>query len=213
MTPRRATFFLLVAALLTACTPAGAQQRKLVITENRTFRANLNAEFRDSTQSPLTPADRASFKKLKFFPIRPQFRVVATLYLTPEEKPFEMQRSKGNTSTYRKYANATFTLRGRTHMLAVYQYLKLLQDPRYANDLFLPFADQSNGSSTYHGGRFLDLSIPAADTLVIDFNKAYNPLCNYNPEKYSCPIPPSENFITQKIRAGVKSYRKHQTKD
>ena len=80
----------------------------------------------------------------------------------------------------------------------------------YANYLFLPFNDNTNGKTSYGGGRFIDLEIPEAGskTIVIDFNKSYNPYCAYN-HKYSCPIPPSENNLNVEISAGVKAYKEH----
>ena len=40
---------------------------------------------------------------------------------------------------------------------------------------------------------------------VIDFNKAYNPPCAYNPYT-TCPTPPSQNILKVPIRAGEKIY-------
>ncbi|MDX1351060.1 MAG: DUF1684 domain-containing protein, partial [Putridiphycobacter sp.] len=42
--------------------------------------------------------------------------------------------------------------------------------------------------------------------ILIDFNKAYNPYCHYN-SRYSCPIPPSENYLPVAIKAGVKAFK------
>ena len=69
--------------------------------------------------------------------------------------------------------------------------------------LFLPFTDNTNGVETYGGGRYIDLKIPAGNTINIDFNKAYNPYCAYS-DKYSCPIPPPENHLDIEIKAGIK---------
>ena len=71
--------------------------------------------------------------------------------------------------------------------------------------MFLPFTDAGNGDESYGGGRYIELRIPEKDTIIIDFNKAYNPYCAYN-HKYSCPIPPIENNIPIEIKAGVKKY-------
>ena len=62
-------------------------------------------------------------------------------------------------------------------------------------------------TETYGGGRYIDLTIPEGDTLVIDFNKAYNPYCVYN-KKYSCPLVPRQNYLRTKVRAGVKNFNK-----
>ncbi|MBT8299262.1 MAG: DUF1684 domain-containing protein, partial [Maribacter sp.] len=49
--------------------------------------------------------------------------------------------------------------------------------------------------------------IPKTDTIVIDFNKAYNPYCVYN-KKYSCPIVPDVNALDIRVLAGVKDFKK-----
>lgn len=57
---------------------------------------------------------------------------------------------------------------------------------------------------TYGGGRYLDLTVPTGNTIVLDFNKAYNPFCAYNPSRF-CPIPPKGNALKIPIPAGVKA--------
>ena len=92
-------------------------------------------------------------------------------------------------------------IKGETITLNIYQTESAFLN-KLDNTLFLPFLDLTNGENTYAGGRYLDLIIPDNDSLIIDFNKAYNPYCAYNP-KYSCPIVPSTNFIHVKVEAGV----------
>jgi len=41
----------------------------------------------------------------------------------------------------------------------------------------------------------------------LDFNYAYNPLCDYNAEKYNCTLPPTESQLDFAVEAGEKSYR------
>ena len=81
-------------------------------------------------------------------------------------------------------------------------------DPEYSNHLFIPFNDITNGVETYDAGRYIDLEIPKGDTIIIDFNKAYNPYCAYN-DGYSCPIPPEENNLEVEVKAGVMAFEKH----
>ena len=54
----------------------------------------------------------------------------------------------------------------------------------------------------------MDAHIPEGDSMVLDFNRAYNPYCAYNP-RYSCPIPPEENDLAVLIKAGVKAFGDH----
>jgi uncharacterized protein (DUF1684 family) len=47
--------------------------------------------------------------------------------------------------------------------------------------------------------------VPEGSQLTLDFNRAFNPLCNYSPA-YNCAIPPKENHLEVAIRAGEKTY-------
>lgn len=71
----------------------------------------------------------------------------------------------------------------------------------------LPFQDATSGHESYGAARFLDLEEPAAGetTLTLDFNEAYNPLCNYSPA-WNCPLPPPENHLAPAVRAGERAY-------
>ncbi len=42
--------------------------------------------------------------------------------------------------------------------------------------------------------------------VLIDFNRAYNPFCQFN-EKYTCPFAPEENWLDIAIRAGEKRFQ------
>jgi uncharacterized protein (DUF1684 family) len=179
------------------------------IDEIQHFQYELNTEFGNEEKSPLTEEDLKTFKSLDFFDINEKYRIKASLELTPNTPIFEMQTTTERAPLYKKYGIATFTINGEKIALSVYQSLDLMTTIDYNNYLFLPFNDASNGTTTYGGGRFIDLEIPENDskTIIIDFNKAYNPYCAYN-HKYSCPIPPKENNIPIDIPVGVKAYEK-----
>lgn len=71
-------------------------------------------------------------------------------------------------------------------------------------NLFIIFADKTNGIETYGNGRFLYASKPDANNkVIIDFNKAYNPPCAFSPFA-TCPMPPHENILNLKVIAGEK---------
>jgi len=73
-------------------------------------------------------------------------------------------------------------------------------------ELFIIFADQTNGKETYGAGRFLYVLTPqASGNVVIDFNKAYNPPCAFTPYA-TCPLPPEQNTLPARITAGEKNY-------
>jgi len=88
--------------------------------------------------------------------------------------------------------------------LFLYQDARAFTNKLYKDHLFLPFTDLTSGEESYGGGRYIDLKVPADKTkIVIDFNKSYQPYCAYT-DGYSCPIPPTENFIDYRIEAGIQ---------
>ncbi len=172
--------------------------------EVQAFQEQQNLDFRNPEESPLSPGQRAKFKELSFFPIKAEYRVVARFIKNENPVTFQMTTTTSRRPDYSKYATVEFELNGKTYRLAVYQSHQLRATEKYKDYLFLPFNDHTNGFETYGGGRFIDLSIPNGDTIVIDFNKAYSPSCAFN-HSYSCPIPPEENHLEIKIEAGMKN--------
>lgn len=169
------------------------------------FQKNLNEEFGDAKKSPLTEEDRLAFKALDIFPIDENFIVKATFTKSKNEKSFEMKTTTDRAPLYVKYGEISFVLNGEKFNLNVYQNLELIKRPGFKKHLFLPFSDLTSGNETYIGGRYIDLQIPKGETIIIDFNQAYNPYCAYN-YKYSCPIVPLENDLATHIKAGVKKF-------
>jgi uncharacterized protein (DUF1684 family) len=180
-------------------------QEPIVEQTAQAFQSELNTEFANPEESPLTSEDLKSFKGLDFYPIDPKYKVEASFVRTPNEKTFKMKTSTTRTPEYVKYGELRFTLEGKACQLNLYQNIELIKKEGYADYLFLPFFDLSCGQDSYIGGRYLDLRIPKGDTLIIDFNKAYNPYCAYN-HKYSCPIVPLENNLDLMVPAGVKKF-------
>src|SRR3569832_65809 len=114
---------------------------------------------------------------LRFYPVDPSYRVIADFKLTPDTKPFDIPTHSGKMKSYRQYGILNFTLHGQPLSLQVYQSQTLMKDPKYKDDLFIPFTDTTNYTYTYAGGRYIDVSIKDIKDgkLVLDFNKCYNP--------------------------------------
>ncbi|MDC6352470.1 DUF1684 domain-containing protein [Zeaxanthinibacter sp. PT1] len=168
------------------------------------FQQEMNRQFRDPESSPLPDRYRADFEGLDFYEPDTNFRVVARLERTPEALPFSMPTTTDRLALEVVYGVAYFELQGETYQLEVYQEAGSA-DEADTSYLFLPFTDLTNGEETYSGGRYLDLDIPDGDSLLIDFNRAYNPYCVYN-KKYSCPIVPKVNHLATAVRAGLKDF-------
>lgn len=199
----RLFFVLLIAIATVSC----AQDKQPLLGETE-FQKKMNSEFKDATTSPLKEKDLKDFKGLDFFKFDSTFVVKAQLKRTPETPFFKMKTTTDRVSDERIYGVLSFKLKGQTFELNVYQGKELMTTEGYEDYLFLPFLDETNGESTYGGGRYIDLRIPEGDTITVDFNSAYNPLCTYN-EKFSCPIVPRQNYLRTKVEAGVKAFKKH----
>ncbi len=175
------------------------------ITLAKEFQYKLNLEYADKDTSPLTKKDFKTFSSLDFYPINKDLIIEATFTRTPNEKPFEMVTTTSRLAKYVKYGIAKFVINGKKLQLNIYQNINLRDKEKYKEHLFLPFTDITNNTATYAAGRYVDLKIPKGDTILIDFNRAYNPYCAYN-HKYSCPIPPEENNLDIEIKAGVLKF-------
>lgn len=174
-----------------------------IIQSNTEFRQEMNAEFANPVETPLTEEGLATFTELPFFNIDTAFYIIAKFKKAVDAEAFEMKTTTDRNPIYKLFGTATFMVKGEMFTLNIFQNQKLITNEEYKNYLFLPFTDLTGGEECYAGGRFIDLQIPEGDEIVIDFNKAYNPLCAYN-HKYPCPIPPAENFLNTRIAAGVK---------
>ncbi len=172
------------------------------------FQNELNAEFKDPETSPLPDRFRMDFESLDFFSIDTNYIIKASFTRTPDALPFSMPTNTERKSTEVLYGVAKFSMQGKEHQLEIYQTPELITQEKYKDYLFLPFTDATNGTETYGGGRYLDLKIPNGNTIVLNFNKAYNPYCAYN-KKYSCPLVPSVNNLNTKVHAGVKAFDKY----
>ena len=190
------------------CINIAVAQDSTAIYEILNFQNDLNAKFATEDESPLTSEDLESFNGLDFFDIDTSLIVEAKFIRTPFETPFIMKTTNDSEPVYVKYGEASFKLKGKVIILNIYQNQELLSQEEYKDYLFLPFTDLTNGESSYTEGRFIDLRIPKDDYIILDFNQSYNPYCAYN-DRYSCPVPPSENHIDLKILAGVKKFKKY----
>jgi uncharacterized protein (DUF1684 family) len=159
-------------------------------------RAAKDELFRSGDDSPI--ADKESFHGLHYFKVNPEYRVKATIspYMK-DDKEMIIAYTDSTSETYERYGYANFTING--------QDLKLLL-LKNESVISILFRDETNGMETYGGGRYLDYPVSEIknNTLIIDFNNAYNPYCAYQPE-YACPVPPAENSLKIPIWAGEQT--------
>lgn len=169
------------------------------------YRKEYFKEFMSDPRSPLKEADLA---KIDFYPATSKARITASFQPTRDSEPFDMPTYSGLTRKYRKYGEATFSWGGQKTTLSLYENLSLLSNPDFKDYLFLPFKDETNGVTTYGGGRYINMSKADAEdgSITIDFNKCYNPYCAYS-DGFNCPVPPRENNLPFEVHAGEKNYK------
>lgn len=176
-------------------------QSEDLLAESKIAQEELNEAYLNPEASVLLKEDFEQFTGLEFYSLNAKYIVKAKFIRTPDEKPFLMPTTTERLPEYVKYGEAHFTLEEHDFVLNLYKPTEMEMDY-----LFLPFTDLTSGDGSYGGGRYLDFEIPEGDSIIIDFNKAYNPYCVYNP-RYSCPIPPKENDLQIRIEAGVKDFK------
>lgn len=163
--------------------------------------------FAGHPQSPLLPDDRARFTGLTVGRYDPEWRF--ELEVRRADEPVRLTVDSASDGPI------PFSLVGTVRVPAL-GTLDVWRLTGYGGGLFVPVKDGLAGrpGGTYGGGRYLldtvkgaDLGSGAAvDSLVIDFNFAYNPSCAYDPS-WSCPLAQSGNTLADEIPVGERMPR------
>jgi uncharacterized protein (DUF1684 family) len=136
-----------------------------------------------------------------FFPLDLSYRVTANWLPAEGKKTVDVPNVLGDVTPTPVAGTAVFKINGQEYRLN-----DLGGDP--AKGLFFVFNDLSGKTDTYPGGRFLDTEPVANGTVVLDFNRAYNPPCSVTPYA-TCPLAPKDNRLAVAIPAGEKYDRDH----
>ena len=202
--------YFLIVAFLSLFISCNSQDKRPLIGKTE-YQQKLNAVFKDASKSPLKNKDLKSFKGLDFFPVDSSYIIIASIEKTPDTPFLGMATNTEEKSYYRKFGILTFTLKEKEMQLTLYESLEESENPVFKDYLFLPFTDETSGSDSYGGGRYMDVfksKINTNGTLELNFNNTYNPYCAYN-DDYSCPLTPRDNHLSMEILAGVKDFKKH----
>ena len=141
-----------------------------------------------------------SFKGIERFPVSSKWHIKAKL-IQPAQDFLMITNVLGQTVSSKNAGKLFFEINGTKYTLDVID--------ESGPNLFIVFADQTSGKSTYGAGRFIDIPKPDSDgNTVIDFNNAYNPPCAFTAFA-TCPLPPKQNRLSVKIEAGEKNYGHH----
>ena len=139
---------------------------------------------------------RRTFTATRWFRADRRWRVAGTFVPFDTPRPVRIVNILGDEAELSSPGMVRFTWDGKPRSL-----LALTEGERF----WFIFTDQTAGVSTYKAARFLYASKPVKGRVELDFNKAYNPPCAYNPFT-TCPLPPKENRLDFAVDAGERLY-------
>lgn len=145
---------------------------------------------------------RRNFSSLKWYAANPAYKV--TGQFTPLDKPKVVRAPTilGDLEPFTVPGHVSVTIGGKTANMEAW---------KSGDRLWFVFRDLTSADTTYPSARFLYTDAPdATGKVVMDFNRAQNPPCAYNPWT-TCPLPPSSNKLAVRIEAGEKRYHAEAT--
>ncbi len=142
---------------------------------------------------------RTGFGSLGYWPAELDWVVPARFEAHPDQRSLEVANIIGGFDPTPNPGVVVFERDGQEYRL---EALDGGED-----QLFLVFADGTNGHGSYGAGRFLYVPRPDADgRLEVNFNRAYSPPCAFTPFA-TCPLPPDDNRLALAITAGEMAYQ------
>ncbi|MEN8006647.1 MAG: DUF1684 domain-containing protein [Candidatus Krumholzibacteriota bacterium] len=133
-----------------------------------------------------------SFQGIERFPVDVHWRLTA--HLEPGPATINVPNVVGHRTASPSPGVLVFTIDK--------QEFRLTPTGAPGERMSLVFGDATNGKTTYAGGRFLTVDPPAADgTVILDFNRTYNPPCVFTPFA-TCPLPAAGNTLPVAVTAG-----------
>lgn len=135
---------------------------------------------------------RKTFTGMKWYPVDESYRFEASFEPYEAPKKLQIPNLLGDIDTMTAPGEVSFSLHGTPQrMIAV-------ED---GDELWFIFRDLTSGETTYPAARFLYTPMPVDGKVVMDFNRAENPPCAYNPHS-TCPLPPPQNRLQVRVEAG-----------
>jgi uncharacterized protein (DUF1684 family) len=121
-----------------------------------------------------------NFKGVQNYDIQPDWRILGRLVPASPGQTIDIGNVLGQVSATPVYGVFEFE-RGGKH----YELIGL--GDASAENVWFIFSDRTSGKGTYGAGRFLySEGLPKDGSLVVDFNKAYNPPCAFS-HYATCP--------------------------
>jgi uncharacterized protein len=153
----------------------------------------LGIRLRDP-ESPI----RTGFTGLDWYPIDPTWRVQGRFAAYPETRTIKILNVVGDLVDEPSPGEVAFEAQGQSFRLVALDA---------GTRMWFVFRDATAGDETYNTRFLYADKADARGVVTLDFNRAYNPPCAYNPHT-TCPLPPPENVLPIPIPAGEKLYRR-----
>jgi len=170
----------------------------IVASETLSFHVIYRESFAVRIKDSQAPA-LLNFKGVENYDIDESWRINGRFVRAEEGTTIEIVNVLGQVSGSPVFGTFEFDMNGKTHSL-------LGIGTESSTSLWFIFADRTSGHGTYGAGRFLySDSMPENGCLIVDFNKAYNPPCAFNPYS-TCPLPPQQNRMDLLVTAGEKDF-------
>jgi hypothetical protein len=157
-------------------------------------RESYALRIKDSQASALQ-----NFTGVDNYPIDESWRIDGRFIRAEADTVVEIMNVLGQVDESPVFGTFEFDKDGKTYSL-----LGLGNDE--SESLWFIFTDRTTGHGTYGAGRYLySDGMPENGRLTVDFNKAYNPPCAFNPYS-TCPLPPQQNRMDLWVLAGEKDF-------
>jgi len=166
------------------------------------FREQRDSLYKHHSCSALTDAAKVEFNGFPNYPYDPRLCFTAEVEYSANDTLHSARISEAELP-YRKIARANFDYQGKAHALGIF-WLDI-----YGGGIWIPVGDETNGETTYGGGRYLFDTCKGANLgmskdgrkILLDMNFLYPPSCSLNAQ-WVCPLCPPENKLPFRIEAG-----------
>ncbi len=192
--------------VLTGCGQhASSYDVKAVVRE----REDKDEFFGKHYQSPLDDVQKQHFKGLRYFAPNPRYAIQARVERFAKPDTTNIKANDASNLRMIKWGVIHWSIDGASYSLLALKPMKEDEDIR-ALALHVYFADATNDDITYDAGRYVYIPFTrepqTGDTVILDFNRSFNPFCAYN-ASYVCPLVPVENRLPIRIEAGEQRFK------
>lgn len=139
---------------------------------------------------------RRAFTGLRWYDIDPRWQIAGQFHPYDTPRPMTVPNVLGDAEPVAAVGEVSATIAGTPVRLLAFQAPQ--------NRLWIVFRDATAPAETYRI-RFLYADAPQQGRVLLDFNRAYNPPCAFNPYT-TCPFPPAQNQLAARIPAGELTY-------